>query len=189
MQSRDAGAPHIFPSRDVCRERFVSLHERASRALFSRHARHLQAPHPPGDGRALRSFVLAIRDDQSLVCPQRLLGRLLELVLRRALLRFPPSWRGRKHGMALQWAARTSRRTRTGPAGCRRRGDHRYSCRRAADGNRHSSAGLAGSTFESRIIVPARRLYRLHERRGPCAPPKVKLALGRKRHPPTTSPQ
>jgi hypothetical protein len=44
---------------------------------------------------------VAIRDDQSLVCPKRVLGRVLELVLRRSLLRFPPSGRGRKHGMAV----------------------------------------------------------------------------------------
>jgi hypothetical protein len=129
-----------------------------------------EAPHPPGDGRALSS--IGTRDDQSLVCPQRVLGRVLELVLRRSLLRFPPCWRGRKHGMALHWAGRTGRRTRAGPAGCRRGGDHRYSGRRVADGNRHPSAGLAGSTFESGIIVPARRLCRLHERRGPTTSPR-----------------
>jgi len=47
MQSRDAcECRFFFSSRDVCRERFVSLQERASRALFSRHARH-HMPHMP----------------------------------------------------------------------------------------------------------------------------------------------
>ena len=46
----------FFSSRDVCAERFVSLQERASRALFSRHARHLMPHMPPGNGRALRSI-------------------------------------------------------------------------------------------------------------------------------------
>ena len=175
----------FFSSRDVCAERFVSLQERASRALFSRHARHLL---PQVTGVLSDQFVLggevdfsfssevAIRDDQSLVCPQRVLGRVLELVLRRSLLRFPPSGRGRKHGMAVQWAGRRSRRIRTGPAGCRRGGDHRCSARCVADGSRHSFAGLpgstlkSGSTFKYRIVGPRACVWRQVVRRSRASP-------------------
>jgi hypothetical protein len=161
--------------RDVCAEGFVSLQERVSRALFSRHARHLM---PPVTGVLSDQFVLggevdfqlssetanaacpstrqfgtpthevATRDDQSLVCPQRVLGRILELVLRHSLLRFtPPSGRGRKHRVALRWARRRSRRIRNSPTGCHGGDDYRCSDRCVADGSRHSFACLPGSTL------------------------------------------
>jgi hypothetical protein len=172
----------FFSSRDVCAERFVSLQERASRALFSRHARHLL---PQVTGVLSDRFVLggevdlqlgsetanvngvpgaaqfdklshevAVRDDQSLVCLQRVLGRVLELVLRHSLLRFPPFGRGRKHGMALRWASRRSRRIRNGPTGCHGGGDYRCADRCVADGSRRSFACLPGSTLEYRIVAP-----------------------------------
>src|SRR3981189_3455804 len=53
MQSWTAFECRVFFSRgDVCATGFVSLQERAPRALFSRRARHLL---PPGDGRTLSS--------------------------------------------------------------------------------------------------------------------------------------
>jgi hypothetical protein len=179
----------FFSSRDVCAERFVSLQERASRALFPRHARHLlpqvtgvlSGQFVPGgevdfqlgsetanvngvpgaaiSGLPSRQFdkpshEVATRDDQSLACLQRVLGRVLELVLPNSLLRFRPPGRGRKHGVALRWASRRSRRIRNGPTGCHGGGDYRCSDRCVADGSRHSFACLPESTLEYRIVAP-----------------------------------
>jgi len=100
------------------------------------------------------SHEVATRDDQSLDCLQRVLGRILELVLPRSLLRFAPSGRGRKPGVALRWAGRRSRRIRNSPTGCHRGGNYRCSDRCVADGSRHSFACLPGSTLEYRIVAP-----------------------------------
>jgi hypothetical protein len=105
------------------------------------------------------------QNDQGLVCLERGLGRVLELVFPRFLLRPAPSRGGRGQGLALRRACCRSGRLRNGPAGRRGGGDRRHSDRRAAAGNSHSSAGPPGSTPSQEIVASGRDIEAAPEAR------------------------
>lgn len=96
---------------------------------------------------------VATRDAQSLDCLQRVLGRVLELVLPYSFLRFTPFGRRRKHRVALRWASRRNGRIRNSSTGCHGGDNYRCSNRRVADRCRHSFACLPRSKLKSKIVA------------------------------------